>query len=207
MIIHHLFEKVQEMSRALWESGNLRSPVHLCGGNEVQLMNLFMVMGKDDWIFSTHRSHYHFVIACKLRGLTDDETMARLESHIRNGNSIAIQDPEVKFRSSAILAGCCPIAVGLGMAWKRDKHNAMDRIWVFIGDGASDNGNFFEAAQYAFSQKLNIKFVIENNNYSVGTLYEDRWGTVDRPEYPKNVEQYRYYRTVPHVGTGKHITF
>ena len=52
--------------KALWEEGELRYLLHLCGGNEDQLIEIFSRMKEGDWIFSTHRSHYHALHALAL---------------------------------------------------------------------------------------------------------------------------------------------
>ena len=45
-----------------YEAGNIKAPVHLCGGNEEQLIKIFSKIGVDDWVFSTWRSHYHALL-------------------------------------------------------------------------------------------------------------------------------------------------
>jgi pyruvate dehydrogenase E1 component alpha subunit len=42
-----------------WESGRVRGPIHLSGGNEDELIEIFKYIKKTDWVFSTWRSHYH----------------------------------------------------------------------------------------------------------------------------------------------------
>ena len=45
-----------------WEAGNIRGPVHLSGGNEKELIEIFQYVHPDDWVFSTWRSHYHALL-------------------------------------------------------------------------------------------------------------------------------------------------
>ena len=47
----------------LFEAGKIPYPVHFCGGNENQLIRIFKKIKKGDYIFSTHRSHYHYLLA------------------------------------------------------------------------------------------------------------------------------------------------
>ena len=42
-----------------YEAGNIKAPVHLCGGNEEQLIQIFEKVDKDDWVFCSWRNHYH----------------------------------------------------------------------------------------------------------------------------------------------------
>jgi pyruvate dehydrogenase E1 component alpha subunit len=45
-----------------WDAGRIKGPVHLGGGNEDELIELGKRISKDDWVFSTWRSHYHALI-------------------------------------------------------------------------------------------------------------------------------------------------
>jgi TPP-dependent pyruvate/acetoin dehydrogenase alpha subunit len=65
--------------KALFEQGKLPYLIHLCGGNEDQLIEIFKDIKPDDWIFSSHRSHYHYLLA----GGDSDV----LEQMIREGRS------------------------------------------------------------------------------------------------------------------------
>ena len=53
---------------SLWEGGKIKALVHLPPGNEEQLIEIFSVIDKDDYVFSTWRSHYHAL----LHGLTPE---------------------------------------------------------------------------------------------------------------------------------------
>ena len=50
----------------LWESGKIRGPIHLSNGNEEQLIEIFKRVKETDWVFSTWRSHYHWVLKLSL---------------------------------------------------------------------------------------------------------------------------------------------
>ena len=58
----------EEKIVSLWEDGQIRAPVHLSHGNEDELIEIFSVIDKDDYVFSTWRSHYHAL----LHGLTTE---------------------------------------------------------------------------------------------------------------------------------------
>jgi hypothetical protein len=74
-----------------WESGKIRGPVHLSGGNEEPLIEIFKRIKSSDWVFSTWRSHYH----CLLKGISSEW----LETEILEGRSITIVNKEEKFYS------------------------------------------------------------------------------------------------------------
>lgn len=178
-----------------WESGKVRGPIHLSGGNEEQLIEIFKRVKKTDWVFSTWRSHYHAL----LKGVCP----VWLENEILAGRSITIVNKEDKFYSSAIVGGTIPIAVGVAMALKNE--GSEDRVWCFIGDMAFETGGFMENYKYAKNFDLPITFVVEDNGVSTNTPTIETWGT--KSEVPSDVIWYEYNKVWPHYGTGKWVIF
>jgi pyruvate dehydrogenase E1 component alpha subunit len=102
--------------------------------------------------------------------------------------------------------------VGVASAIKRDGKNT--HVWTFLGDGATDEGAFYEAHRYAVGHDLPITFIIEDNNRSVETPDSVRWGasTAEKGFKDCNVAEdkilyYSYKPTRPHVGTGTYVHF
>ncbi len=183
--------------RELWESGRLPSLVHLCGGNEQQLIDIFSEIKDGDWIFSTHRTHYHALLA----GI-DPEA---LKAKICSGDSMFVYSRNHNFICSAILAGCCGIAAGVAWAIKNSsEYRNYDRnVWCFIGDGGEEEGHFYEAAMFVEANDLPCTFIIEDNNRSVDTSREHRRGAAKGLEHLfKCVRRYHYTPTYPHAGSG-----
>lgn len=178
----------------LWANGELPFLSHFCGGNEDQLLEVFKRVHPGDWVFSTHRNHYHALLA----GIPADT----LEAKIRDGKSMFVYSAHHNFCCSAILAGSCGIAVGVAVALKAE--NSTSHVWCFLGDGAEENGHFYEAALYAEGQGLPITFIIEDNNQQVETpKAERRGGMVAGLENIFGcVRRYRYTPAFPHTGDG-----
>ena len=162
----------------LFEAKRIKAPVHLHGGNEDQLIEIFKDIKPTDWVCSTHRSHYHAL----LRGIPPEW----VKSEILNGRSITLCNARYKFITSAIVGGIMPIAVGLAMAG--------ETVWCFVGDMASSTGMFHECVKYATGHKLPITFVVEDNGFSVNTPTEQ-------------VVKYSYERKYPHAGSGVYVLF
>lgn len=180
---------------ACFERGEIRGPVHLSGGNEEQLIEIFRDVKRTDWVFSTWRSHYHAL----LHGVPPE----KLKAHILNGPSMNINFPEHRFLTSAIVGGILPIACGVAAGIKRA--GGSEKVWCFVGDMAASIGVYHEASQYADRQGLPIRFVVEDNGMSTNTPTAATWGS----EF-FHIRQQRYYcynRTQPHVGIGKWVTF
>ena len=178
-----------------WESGKVKGPIHLSGGNEDELIEIFKYIKKTDWVFSTWRSHYHAL----LKGIPSEW----LEEEILAGRSITIVSKEHKFYSSAIVGAIIPIATGVALANKRDGKD--DKVWCFIGDMTFETGTFHECYKYAKNHKLPLKFVVEDNGLSTNTPTNKVW--IKKSKKPKDVIYYKYKRKFPHHGTGGWVLF
>ena len=176
--------------RRLFAQGKLPYLIHLCGGNETQLIEIFREIDRQDWVFSTHRSHYHYL----LHGGEPDA----LEQMIREGRSMFVFDRRRNFYSSSVLAGTCGIAAGVAHALQ--EAGSPRKVWCFLGDGAEDEGHFYEAVNYVDGKNLPCTFIIEDNDRSVDTTKAQRGR--GRIGWPPCVRRYHYQPEYPHGGAG-----
>lgn len=185
----------EEEIKGLFVDKKIMAPVHLSVGSEEPLIKIFKDVDKEnDWVFSTHRSHYHAL----LKGV-DREW---LKKEILERRSIHIYNREHKFFCSAIMAGIAPIATGVAMALKRK--GSKNKAWVFVGDMTAEMGVFHECVKYASRHDLPVVFVVEDNGVSVNTPTQEVWGLSDSK--PK-VVSYKYERKYPHQGCGMWLEF
>ena len=180
-----------EIAKA-YEAGQIKAPIHLHGGNENALIKIFKDYKDGDWIFSTHRSHYHWLLS----GRPADN----LRQQILTGRSMHIFDN--KFFTSAIVSGIAPIALGVAKAIAL--RGGTEKVWCFIGDMAGSGGLVHECIQYAKGFDLPITYIIEDNHCSVRACTRDTWGTL---KGINKVKKYSYKRKYPHAGTGKYVMF
>lgn len=183
-----------------WEAGDLPYLIHLSGGNEDFLLDHFEEDVKDgDWIFSTHRNHHHALLA----GIPQSELMG----HILNGNSMFVFDRSRNFFTSSILAGTCAIAAGVAYALKESGSD--NWVYCFLGDGAEEQGHFYEAVMWVEAQDLPCMFIIEDNDRQVDTSFVERNPNKFKFEMPSCVIRNQYKPTYPHAGNGtkKKIVF
>lgn len=181
----------EEDIKELYLSGKIRSPVHLSRGNEEQLINIFKEIKDNDWVFSTHRNHYHAL----LKGIPAQW----LKEEILNNRSISISNSEYRFFTSAIVGGIVPIA--MGVAWAIKRKGLEDKVWCFVGDMAANTGCFEECAKYSAWNELPITFIVEDNGWSVNTDTKEVWGGSGSYSL-RNVKSYKYTRGFPHHGGG-----
>jgi pyruvate dehydrogenase E1 component alpha subunit len=143
----------------------MRCPVHFCIGQEAVPAALSLLLARDDYLFSHHRSHGYFLA----KGASMKSLFAELYGRETgaNGGKAGSQDismPSVKFYSGAILTGATAIAVGAGLGFQL-KRNSNVAVAGF-GEGAADEGIFWEAINYAALRKLPVLFLCENNRYA-----------------------------------------
>jgi hypothetical protein len=87
-----------------------------------------------------------------------------------------------------------------------------ERVYVFIGDMASEMGCFNEAVKFAIGKQLPITFIIEDNEIGCNTPTFEVWGLrTHHDEYKKfgsvEIIHYHYKRYYPHYGIGEFVTF
>jgi pyruvate dehydrogenase E1 component alpha subunit len=183
-----------------FNEGRIRAPIHLSDGTEQQLIDIFMSVEKNDWIFCSWRSHYQ----CLLKGVPEHEVY----DEIMRGNSITLAFPEYKIFSSAIVGGTLPIA--LGAAINEKISGSGNKVWCFIGDMTSEIGMAQTCFEYAMNFDLPITFVIEDNGVSTVTQTRDVWNThiLRYEKLPrKNIFSFKYKSKYPHSGAGKRVEF
>ena len=182
--------------KEIYERGDIKAPVHLSGGNEDELIEIFKDVNEDDWVFSSWRNHYHAL----LHGVPR-ETLLDL---IVRGRSMSVHSKEPKLYSSSIVGGTISIALGTALALKRS--GSERRAWCFIGDMAFETGIFYEAHKYATNFNLPLTFIVEDNNMSTNTPTDETWNYKKR-DIPYGVIYYQYERGFPHHGTGNWVLF
>ncbi len=186
----------------------IHAPVHLSGGNEDALLDIFREVRPQDWVFSGWRSHYHAL----LKGIPEEE----LFQMILEGRSMYVMSREYRVFCSSIVGGILPIACGLAMGirtrgrMRGQSHEDDSQVWVFVGDMTARTGLFQEFMDYASGHQLPVKVVIEDNGVSTNTPTLEVWGQWINHQalHPWLIRSwYNYKRKYPHVGVGQHVEF
>tara|TARA_B100000401_G_C52813634_1_gene725422 strand:+ start:2882 stop:3832 length:951 start_codon:yes stop_codon:yes gene_type:complete len=157
-----------------YRKGNIRCPTHLSIGQELVPAIISLFKNNSDLAVSSHRSHGHYLgKGGSLPGLFDELHGLETGCSGGNGGSMHLIDTSVGFMgSTAIVANTIPVGVGLASAIKLDRLNNV--VYIFLGDGATEEGVFYESIHYASLKKLPCIFIIENNNFSVYTNLKSR---------------------------------
>lgn len=199
----------EDYIKQLFSKGKINVPIHLSGGNEEQLISIFKNIKDKDYVFSTHRSHYHYLLkGGSSKGLIDE--LLGKKSGVCGGKagSMHLTVPALRFYASAIIGGTCGIACGVGISikkkWKKRK-GTPPHVWCFVGDGCEDTGHFVEAVRFTSTRGLPVTFIVEDNDLAVSTTKNGRWGNY-APINNRCIIRYSYKRTYPHVGIGQHVS-
>lgn len=147
-------------------------PVHLSLGHEKVAADIRDHIRPEDWLFSTHRNHHHYLAKGGDERKLWDEIMG-LETGLNGGfaGSQSISDPGINFHSSAIVGGLVGVAIGVAMALQRSGSGV---AVCCVGDAATEQGVFWESLNFAALHSLPIAFIIENNGMSVDSPLHER---------------------------------
>jgi pyruvate dehydrogenase E1 component alpha subunit len=159
--------KVQLRIEAEYSSDEMKTPIHLCIGQEAIAVGVCAHLRKDDTISSNHRGHGHYLAkGGDLKALISELYCRETGCSKGRGGSMHLVDTSIgHIGSSSIVGGGIPIGTGLGLAIQMKRE---DRVSVvFFGDGAADEGVLYESINFAMLKKLPVIFVYENNQFSV----------------------------------------
>lgn len=174
-----LIRRFEEKIIEVYGLQDMKSPVHLCIGEEAIAAGVCANLHKDDYIFTNHRNHGH----CLAKGVDPKDLYAEFYGRVSGccrgkGGSMHPASPEFGILgTSAIVSGGIPLAVGTGLASKM-RHDGRVSV-TFFGDGASDEGTFHEGLNFAALKKLPVIFVCENNFYSISSHLSARQSHLD----------------------------
>ncbi|HEY9848145.1 MAG TPA: pyruvate dehydrogenase (acetyl-transferring) E1 component subunit alpha [Leptolyngbyaceae cyanobacterium] len=177
MVLGRLFEdKCAEM----YYRGKMFGFVHLYNGQEAVSSGVTKCMRPgDDFVCSTYRDHVHALSA----GVPAREVMAELFgkatgcSKGRGGSMHMFSEKHRLLGGYAFVAEGIPVATGAAFQTKYRREvlgdpNADQVTACFFGDGACNNGQFYESLNMAALWKLPIIYVVENNKWAIGMAHE-----------------------------------
>ncbi len=169
--------RTQERIADNYLQDNMRTPIHLCIGQEAIAAGVCSVLSDSDVISSNHRGHGHYLA----KGGNLKALIAELHGRATGcskgfGGSMHIVDKAIgHLGSSAIVAGGIPVGTGHALAFAMRGEARVSA--VFLGDGASEEGAFYESVNFAVLKKLPVVFIIEDNQYAVCSPVKNRQAT------------------------------
>jgi TPP-dependent pyruvate/acetoin dehydrogenase alpha subunit len=157
----------------------MRTPMHMSMGSEAINVGLCQALKKDDQVFGTYRSHALYLAKTSNLYNFFAEMYGKDTALLKGkGGSMHLSDPDKGFMgTSAIVASAISVAVGAAFANKVKGNGKV--VATFFGDGATDEGTFWESLNVASLMKIPILFVCEDNGIAVHTRAHERQGYKD----------------------------
>lgn len=158
-----------ERASKMVKRGQIPGTVHTSIGQEAQVVGACMALRPGDHMTGNHRSHGHPIGMGSPLGPLMAELVGKATGVCKGkGGSLHLADAAVgSLGESGITGSSIPIAVGAGLSAQVLKQ---DRVALsFFGDGAANQGVFYEALNLASVWKLPVIFLCENNQYALST--------------------------------------
>src|SRR5579864_8251038 len=167
-----LIRRFEEKAGQLYGMGLIGGFCHLYIGQEAVVVGMQSCITPDDAVITTYRDHGH-MIAC---GMDVKGIMAELTGRIDGfskgkGGSMHMFSVEKNFYGGHGIVGAC-VPLGTGIAFAHKYRGTKNICLTYFGDGAANQGQVYEAFNMASLWKLPVVYVIENNQYAMGTSVE-----------------------------------
>lgn len=165
----------------IYHTDAIKSPVHLSVGQESVAVAICDPLEKDDLVSNTYRCHATYIA----KGGDLNEMMAELygkSGGCAGGKAGSMHLVSMKhgiMGASAVVGTTIPVAAGYALAMQMQAQTTgKQRVVVSVfGDGATEEGCFYETLNFAALHKLPILFICENNRLAIHTPLEKRWAT------------------------------
>ncbi|AKK19926.1 dehydrogenase, E1 component [Candidatus Liberibacter africanus PTSAPSY] len=164
-----LIRRFEEKAGQLYGMGMIGGFCHLCIGQEAVIVGMKMSLAEGDQMITAYRDHGH-ILAC---GATEKEIMSELTGRRGGiskgkGGSMHMFSTKHGFYGGHGIVGA-QVSLGTGIAFA-NKYRKSDKVCVVcFGDGAANQGQVYESFNIAALWNLNVIYVIENNQYAMGT--------------------------------------
>ena len=167
-----LIRRFEEKAGQLYGMGLIGGFCHLYIGQEAVVVGMQANLKQGDQVITAYRDHGH-MLAC---GMDANGVMAELTgrstgySHGKGGSMHMFSSEKNFYGGHGIVGAQVPLGTGLAFA---NKYRGNDNVSLtYFGDGAANQGQVYEAFNMAELWKLPVIYIIENNQYAMGTSVE-----------------------------------
>jgi pyruvate dehydrogenase E1 component alpha subunit len=164
-----LIRRFEERAGQLYGMGLIGGFCHLYIGQEAVVIGMQHALRKGDTVITTYRDHGH-MLAC---GMDPKGIMAELTGRIdgfskgKGGSMHMFSVAQHFYGGHGIVGASVPLGTGLAFASKYKKDGKV--CLTYFGDGAVNQGQVYESFNMASLWKLPVLYVVENNQYGMGT--------------------------------------
>ncbi len=164
-----LLRRFEEKCGQLYGMGLIGGFCHLYIGQEAIIAGIDLVKKPGDSMITSYRDHGHVILS----GIEPKHALAELMGRAsgcskgKGGSMHMFNIPGKFFGGHGIVGAQVPLGTGLAFAEKYQ--NTGNICFTFLGDGAVNQGQVYESFNMAALWKLPVVYIIENNEYSMGT--------------------------------------
>ena len=174
-----LIRRFEEKAGQLYGMGLIGGFCHLYIGQEAVVVGMQSCITKDDAVITSYRDHGH-MIAC---GMDPKGIMAELTGRIGGfskgkGGSMHMFSTEKHFYGGHGIVGA-QVPLGTGIAFAHKYRGNGNLSIVYFGDGSVNQGQVYESFNMASLWKLPVIYIIENNEYAMGTSVKRSHSTTE----------------------------
>jgi len=171
--------KIQLLIANEINDGTYKIPVHLALGHEASSTAVVAASKIGDLFSLTHRNlHFHIALGADFKSIDSEYKLLKtgLSSGLL-GSMNMTNASRGNVYTSNILANNLAVANGLALSLIITGRNNV--VWAVTGDGAIEEGTFYESLIVATAIDLPVIFIVENNQWSLGSKIEERRKKID----------------------------
>jgi pyruvate dehydrogenase E1 component alpha subunit len=171
--------RFEEKAGQLYGMGKIGGFCHLYIGQEAIAVGMQHVMEKGDQIITTYRDHGLMISSGSDPKDVLAELMGRIDGCSKGkGGSMHMFDLENHFYGGHGIVGA-PVPIGTGLAFANQYRKNGNVSLTYFGDGAANQGQVYESFNMAALWRLPVVYIIENNEYAMGTSVKRSSSTTD----------------------------
>ena len=164
-----LIRRFEERCGQLYGMGQIGGFCHLYIGQEAVVVATKLAKIHGDSTITSYRDHGHTI----LFGVEPKHALAELLGKVAGcskgkGGSMHMFSTSGKFYGGHGIVGA-QVPIGTGIAFAEKYRGTQNICYTFLGDGAANQGQIFEAFNMAALWDLPVLYIIENNEYAMGT--------------------------------------
>jgi pyruvate dehydrogenase E1 component alpha subunit len=174
-----LIRRFEEKAAQLYTTGKIAGFCHLYIGQEAVVTGMLSVAKKEDTHITSYRDHGHMIaLGCDL-GSVMAELMGKSGGCSKGkGGSMHMFDPARGFYGGHGIVGS-NVSIGTGLAFAEQYTGGSGITYIYYGDGAAHQGQVYESYNMAKLWNLPAVYIIENNEYAMGTSVERATAVTD----------------------------
>jgi len=172
----YMIRRTEEVIQSHYLEDEMKTPMHMSMGEEAIASGVCHALKAEDQILGSYRSHGIYIAKTQ----ETDKFFAEMYGKVtgtskgKAGSMHLLAPGSGLVCTSAIVGSSIPVALGFAFANKYSNNNKIAA--VFFGDGAIDEGVFWESLNFACLKKLQVLFVCEDNGFAVHSHTSDRHG-------------------------------